>query len=156
MRIHFNLSPVAANEALSRARVASGVWFERREGHRSMSHRYAVEVILSGDSPHRINSSEFGHEQAATWDQWGIFLAVLYAADPTVKSWAYNGAEEFHRVTCNRFNLAEYSDSVDSTTHEDYRRTSHRWTPVYDAPSAFWQCKGHGKANPECNAYLTN
>ena len=156
MRIHFTLDTNSAYIALAEAGRAAGVYFERKTVHKSRSHAVAFDVILSGDSAHRINSSEFGHENAASWDQWGIFLASLYSTDPGLKTPYYDDAEEFHRVTCNRFNVAEYSDSVDSMAHEDYRRTAHRWTPVYDAPIPFWQCKGHGKANPECSAYLKN
>lgn len=158
MRIHLNLGPSIARATIYSAAANAGVYLERYERHGSRTHTCAVEVILSGDSPHRINSPEFGHENAASWDQWGIFLAVIYAADPSARSWAYSSDEDFHRQTGGRFNPG-YPGHVDSQRHPEYRRTSHRWeadTAPEGTPWAerTWHCKGHGKANPTCTATL--
>lgn len=153
MRIHLNLGYVEARDTVSAACRAASVYPERLTTHKSRTHQIAVDVILSGESPHRINSAEFGHEQAATWDQWGIFLAAIYAVDPTAKSWAYADAAAFHSQTGHRFNL-ERDNPVDSITHPDYRRTSHRWSVDREAPYPVWRCKGHGKDNPTCSAVL--
>lgn len=142
MRIHFNLSIHEAIAALGAARTASGVQFERHELHESRSHQLAYDVILSGESPYRINSRDFRDGFAATWDQWGIFLASLFEADPTIKSWAYGDHMDFHQKTGYRF----VTGGVDSTEHPDYRRTAHRFEfAAHGVPT--WTCKGHGQGD---------
>src|SRR5690606_21142873 len=79
-------------------------------GHGSRSHARAFEVRLEGNGGHR-NSGAYGaqtDEQAATWDEWGIFLARLYAIDPemvcgTIKRPIYRNAEHYHWTTGKRF-----------------------------------------------------
>lgn len=147
MRIHFNTNSEDTLRALHSAQEASGVTFEKMERHASRSARLAYEVILSGDSTHRINSSEFGREFAASWDQWGIFMAVIYEADPYATSWAYGSAQDFHHKTAFRFG----SGGVTSMNDPEYRRTSHKWSYVC---TGLWECTGHGKSNPTCTAEL--
>lgn len=45
---------------------------------------------------------------AATWDQWGLLLAVMFETDPDMKVGGYkrpyyDGAADFHRKTDGRF-----------------------------------------------------
>lgn len=159
MRIHLNLTAPEVDHLLDAARRAAGVQFERKSHHGSQSHTMAVDVILSGDAPHRINSRDTYAENAASWDQWGIFLAVIYAADPTAKSWAYDDAQDFHEQTGNRFNAsAPDAIRVDSMSSPQYQRTSHKWKldreAFNDHPSSIvYSCvnKRHG----ECTAVMT-
>lgn len=153
MRIHTTADRLDVATAARKA----GIYLEKFNTHGSRSHRHAFEVIASGESPHRINSGKFGHEYAASWDQWGIFLAAIYAVDPTAKSWAYTDADDFHAKTGHRFDpdrstfVPAGSTAVDSVRHPDYRRTSHRLGYVtpgdWTGPAA---CTLDTAAHPAC------
>ncbi len=147
MRIHFHVNNQDTLKAISNAQKTSSVTLEKCSKHGSRSHRLAYEIVLSGESPHKSGSAEFAQEQAATWDQWGIFLAVLYSVDPYAKSWAYSDATDFHHKTGYRFD----EGGVDGRNHPEYRRTSHKWEGNGYGELA---CKGHGKKNPTCTAVM--
>lgn len=97
MRIHTNLCRGMLDIAAKEARVT----FERCTLHGSRTHDHAFDVILSGNSGRRANFG--GDWEAATWDQWGIFLARIFADDPQAKCWAYTDADDFHWQTDGRF-----------------------------------------------------
>ena len=44
-----------------------------------------------------------GEDGAASWDDWGWFLAALYEQDPGMRAAYYTSAEDFHRSTGNAF-----------------------------------------------------
>jgi hypothetical protein len=96
MRIHTSATMADVQMAGAVARVTFTVLTE----HRSRSRDRAFEVILSGESRRRQNG---GSEYAATWDQWGVFLARLFTVDPRMHCWAYRDAEDFARKTDGRF-----------------------------------------------------
>lgn len=101
--------------------------------HRSHTHTWAFEVTLTGNSGRRVNTGTSGghaEDHAATWDEWGIFLAHLFAVDPQArvggaKYPVYADAEEFHDVTYGRFETLAHSD----------QHKNHRWN--YVAPREF-------------------
>lgn len=104
--------------------------------HGSRSRAGAVEMKLTGNSPRHPNSGRWGadtYEYAATWDEWGMVLAAVYAADPdaicgSVKHPVYAGADDFHRQTGERFagiQKGEAPNSLPADTH-----ALHRWEPV--------------------------
>jgi hypothetical protein len=93
--------------------------------HGSRSRARAYEVQLRGTSPRRPNSGGYGPldtasgDHAATWDEWGMFLAAVFAADPSVTvPRVYDSAEHFHWATGDRFR---------TLTAADQHRTGHRW-----------------------------
>ena len=101
MRIHTNtLTERDIYEACRKAGVSAPV-FNR---HGSRSHDHAFEIQLSGSSPYR--SQGHGHH-AATWDEWGVFFALLFTKDPGAmagnKSWGYRDSGDFHYKTARRF-----------------------------------------------------
>src|SRR4051812_4814148 len=99
MRIH---GDTISRDELGQAARAAGVTFVRRHWHGSQSRDHAFEVILSGDSPFRCNGTP--DEYAASWDQWGIFLAKIFDLDPTITiSRVYADAAHFHKITGDRF-----------------------------------------------------
>jgi hypothetical protein len=63
-------------------------------GSRSRDH--AFDVYLSGTSPHR---TQRGEGPAATWDEWGKFLAILFKREPTLKAGPYDGLVDFVEKT---------------------------------------------------------
>jgi hypothetical protein len=98
MRIHANtLTRLQVCEAARIARVDFG----RLTGHGSRKRDHAFDVTLTGESRRRPNSGAggSGDEYAATWDQWGVFLAVLFHADDSVTTGPYADAEAFGRAT---------------------------------------------------------
>lgn len=72
-----------------------------RHGSRQRDH--AFEVYLTGNSPHRPNRAFDSDEHAATWDEWGLFLARLFRIDPTMTSRYYADEAEFNYRTGWRF-----------------------------------------------------
>jgi hypothetical protein len=120
MKLHANtLTPANVRSAARKARVDLVTFTERG----SRSHSRAYDVILSGESRYRTNAGTSGGydmPHAATWDQWGIFLAALYAVDPTVKSWAYDGTDDFHHKTADRFHTVTSISQPEYHRHHDF------------------------------------
>lgn len=82
--------------------------------HGSRTHAQAWEVSLTGTSSRRPNPGTGGNYpsdlHAATWDEWGMFLAALYAVDPQMRAGGakhptYTSAEDFHAVTRDRYRV---------------------------------------------------
>lgn len=86
--------------------------------HGSRKRKRAFEIQLSGSSTRLAQS---GNWNAATWDEWGVFLGRLFALDPDMTSSYYVDADAFHKYTCDRFR--------DGTMPED-THAQHKW--VYD------------------------
>jgi len=126
MRIHTNLCQGMIDIA---AKIA-GVRFERCTLHGSRSRDHAFDVILSGNSGRR---SGFGGDyEAASWDQWGIFLGFIFENDPDATCWAYKDAGDFHWQTGYRFE--------DLTLEEATR--FHKWSlGEYDGYSSTSHCQ---------------
>jgi hypothetical protein len=111
MRIHSDVLTARDIYAATTAAGMHGVYAETM-AHGSRSHRAAFEVKLTGNSSRRPNPGTGGRyvdgDHAATWDEWGMFLAALFTVDPaaivgTVARPTYAGREHFHAVTGNRF-----------------------------------------------------
>lgn len=122
MRIHTSHplahTTVICRAALDRAkaagRVSPSVYFDKITAHRSTTHTTAAEVHLvsdvkePGSKRRRPNSGTHGADGAevwaATWDEWGWFLAEVFAADPGAKCAAwYPDRQTFHARTDNKF-----------------------------------------------------
>lgn len=77
------------------------------------------DLILTGDS--RRNQNQ-GDDKAATWDQWGVFLSVLFNVDNDMKAGSptqpyYDGSADFDYKTDGRFsNPGVFPDD----THGDH------------------------------------
>jgi hypothetical protein len=105
MRIHTD----ATRETIHRAAILAGVQLVKCEQHKSRTHDRAFEVSLRGDSRRRPNFYNGDGTYAATWDQWGIFLAEIFTADEearaggSVKRPVYADADDFDYKTGNRF-----------------------------------------------------
>lgn len=168
MRIHLNHG--TPDTLLSTAARTAGVAFDKYKKGGSRSHFWGYTIILEGESGRHTNSGSYGartDSEAATWDQWGIFLAVIFEADPGAKTDSYANAEDFHRKTGGRFDMHNIADLdpdalVTSQSSLDYKITAHRWTPDFEnnrplSGHLTLRCKGHGtKKNKraECHARL--
>lgn len=104
MRIHTDT--LTASDMTDAAGIAR-VQFSRFTDHGSRSRARSFDVLLTGESRRRPNSGDRGRsgdDYAATWDQWGVFLAVLFDRDPKMVTLSYYAdAEDFHRKTADRF-----------------------------------------------------
>lgn len=104
MRIHSDT--IDTLEIRKAARIA-GVGFTRFDLKGSRKREQAFDVILTGDSPRRQNQ---GEDMAATWDQWGHFLGMLFALDAEMVTPYYENAEHFHWMTNGRFQDFDRAD----------------------------------------------
>lgn len=139
MRLHtdtltrFDLIAMAADGPIN---------FERLSEHRSNSHKRAFEVKLSGSGTHK-NDGAYGAQtdvQAATYDEWGVFLGRLYDIDPalivgTVKRPIYAGVNDFHYQTGERF------DADAGLTWDQQHKTRHAWRTDWDGGGWSRECK---------------
>lgn len=122
MRIHTNSdSPrstidQALRNAIRRGNVAPDVHFVVGPTvYGSRSHAHGVEVQLgtydSSSGPTRsrhfknTGTSGADHIWAATWDEWGWFLAEVFNYDPSAKAGPYVGREGFDAATSNAYTL---------------------------------------------------
>lgn len=122
MRIHTNeLSYVD----LHLAATSAGVTLEVADRRGSRKRDHAFEISLSGDSRRRPNfyglRDWHGPDTyAATWDQWGVFLASLFRADDSVTCDAYKHEGDFHYKTDWRFDAAENGQLWPPDAHGDH------------------------------------
>ncbi len=112
MRIHTDKMTAVRQHIYQATGALPGVYAEVSE-HGSRSRRGALELRLTGNGTRRPNSGRwgaepYGGEYAATWDEWGVVIAAVYAADPdaiwgSAKRPVYAGADDFHWQTGERF-----------------------------------------------------
>lgn len=113
MRLHSNF--LETSDFYRAARTA-GVSFTRFETKGSRKRDRAFDVILTGTSPRNQNFG--GEDKAATWDEWGVFLGVLFGIDPEAVTPYYSCGADFHWQTGNRFFWIR-------PAHQRHRQ--HRW-----------------------------
>jgi len=109
MRLHTDmLDRRDVLDALSRARSAGKVtWsvdFTTLDSRGSRKRDHAFEVRLDaaeGDGHRRTNSGNRGAGEyfAATYDEWGWFIAALFVMDPDAIFGPYDGLESFLKQT---------------------------------------------------------
>jgi hypothetical protein len=95
----------------------------------SKSHDHAWDVYLTGTSSRRPNSrsGEYSHDgYAATWDEWGMFLAELFRRDAAATApGVYDSAEHFRWATGARFDTLDPADQ--------HGRAGHKWESTGEA-----------------------
>ena len=126
MRIHTNDVP-AVRTAIYQATASLPGVYATTSRHGSRTHAGALELSLEGNG-HRKNTgtSGAGDESGATWDEWGVVLAAVFAADPGAmcgsKAYpAYRNAEHYHFLTGDRFRAG----TLPEDTHKRHRWTLH-------------------------------
>jgi hypothetical protein len=118
MRLHTTAVELADLHA---AAERAGVTLVRYNLHGSKTHAHSWDVILSGSGAQR-SQYVATDVKAATWDEWGMFLAELFRREPAMrcgnaKNPIYADASHFSWVTDNRFDdLAP-----------DQQHALHRW-----------------------------
>lgn len=129
MHIHSDL--LSATDIYSAAMMSDAATEQMDEkGSRSRARKFVV--LLSGNSTRNAMKNTF---KAATFDQWGIFLGILFEKDENMIAGNYKNKEDFDRKTFLR-----YDDSADRMTMDKYH--NHKWTfsGTYSG-SAVQQCK---------------
>lgn len=113
MKIHTTLDEAEVRACLDRAKrnglVTADVVFDLFGPAGSRSHRTAFEVHLatadrdsspSGKKrPVAAHAGGTGLKYSASWEEWGEFLAELFAADETAKAGSYKSPDDFHAKT---------------------------------------------------------
>ncbi|UTN91447.1 hypothetical protein SEA_OUTIS_84 [Gordonia phage Outis] len=120
-RVSTDVAPNSHREGY-RPHTVTPIGFERCNTHGSRTHPRAFDVILSGDASgyHNTGCYGAGNDYAATYDQWGLFLAGLFARDESVRiPQIYHNGEHFHWATGSRYRREIW-------TPESYHR-GHRW-----------------------------
>jgi hypothetical protein len=121
MKLHTSLSASEVRDALGTAQLAHHVTWDIEfvqfapERSQSRAHGYKVQLgtydQTSGptNSRHYKNSgtSGAGNVWAATYDEWGYFIAEVFKRDPAAKFGQYDGADDFNAKTHGQFELAE-------------------------------------------------
>ena len=110
------LSGADLDAATSAASEHAGapVGFERyRELARPRIRARGWDILLyrTGSRMH-FNTGQHGagEDGAASWDDWGWFLAELYGRDPGMRAAHYSSAAAFHEATGGRYRTAGGSD----------------------------------------------
>lgn len=67
------------------------------------------------------NSGHSGADNiyAATWDEWGFFIAELFAIDPDATFGSYKGLTDFNVQTGNKFVPVKWSHSYSRNSSEN-------------------------------------
>ena len=114
MRIHTELNTQTLRGCLAQAKfqrkVTDDVHFVVGPNlYGSRSHDHAIEIQLGTydkttgptRSRHYKNSGTHGADTiyAATYDEWGHFLALVFLCDRKAKAGPYNGHDDFHAKT---------------------------------------------------------
>lgn len=121
----------ASADTLYHAARVARVDFDRFTERGSRTHTRAFDVTLTGESARLPNGGRSGgyrygadNAHAATWDQWGVFLAAIFDADPAAKMTYYKDKADFHWQTSDRFDTDE-NDGWPKDAHGD-----HAWEAV--------------------------
>jgi hypothetical protein len=99
MRLHSDILTAADLHAATPDEVIASV-----SNHGSRKRARAFEVSLEGlgdRHTRKKNSGQYGagYEFAASWDDWGIWLAALYEIDPNLNATYYTSREDFYAQT---------------------------------------------------------
>ncbi len=108
MRIHSNiLNERDLHKALDAADQALDVNLIVIGTRGSRSHRQAFEVALRGTGARHKRAPQTvlysSDERAATFDDWGYFLAEVFQADPDATCGPYKGITDFHNQTDGKY-----------------------------------------------------
>jgi len=112
MRIHSDVLTTDDFYRAARAvsEVAPDIYVDSCSVHGSRSRAHGYEVALRGSGRRHVrrpNSGRFGatsdNSYAATYHDWGWWLAELYRLDPDMVAGHYKSAEDFHRQTEDKY-----------------------------------------------------
>lgn len=116
---------IAQSEMRNIAR-AVGVTFSRCIVGGARSHAASYDIVLSGSGRRRNCEGDVG----ATWDEWGAFLARIFAVDPSTTTGVYRNSAHFTWSTNDRYNLG----NPEGTSCPD-----HKWQYEGSSPGNSYQ-----------------
>lgn len=120
MKLHTNIitQPAvyrALNSAILAGRISEDIYFVKLDPSPSRSRHYGYEIQLGTDdktsgptrSRHFKNRGNAGADSvyAATYAEWGWFIAELFVIDPAAVFGSYRGVASFNEQTENKFVL---------------------------------------------------
>lgn len=109
MRIHSDNLNTVTPPQLIRIMADRNVTIHVTGKHGSRKRRQAFEVALRGHgaqhrrAPQGRVTDDPSSEKAATYDDWGRFLAALYSIDPTMIAGPYTSVGDFNFRTEHKF-----------------------------------------------------
>lgn len=118
MKVHSDiLSETSVRAALRHAQVIDKVTYDIQfvvfdtKGSRSHCRGFDIQLgtydKTSGPTKSRRykNSGQYGADSiwAATYDEWGWFLAALFSIDPDATAGPYKGLADFNRQTSDKY-----------------------------------------------------
>ena len=120
------------------------------KGSRKRDHAFEVTLyVLDKDALHRRfgNSGGYGasDEVAATWDEWGVWMAALYELDPNAIVGWYESYGHFLSVTRRE---RERHEAQYKPTSIAYRTHRAPWLDALDIPHAE-DCKPEHMSEPD-------
>lgn len=134
MRIHTDLSAMHVINAVH-ALPGTTVAVAKIERHGSRKRANGIELQLFGSG--RTGGQWGNHSgKAATWDEWGMVIARIYAADSRAIVGPYPTADAFRWSTSNRFggwgSYRPYEDDetakfVPSDLTPETQHLQHKW-----------------------------
>lgn len=149
MRLHTNTNLMGG---FTRAAKIAGAEVFDLVSNDSRSHEHGFTVKLTGDAPSRPNGWDRyndGDVHAASWDQWGIFLSVLFDTDRemvvgSVANPVYANVYDFDRKTNGRFARHMNTDGVrlDPATMEHLTMPLGTYVPVDMHNRHVWDYQG--------------
>ena len=86
-----------------------GVYFDHISTHGSRQRARGIEVRLIGNSPY-LNMAKT--DKAATWDEWGVFMARVFDKDSSALM-----GKETEAAFCARTNYRFDTDGLPTDTH---------------------------------------
>ena len=117
-----------------------------RHGSRSRDH--AFDVKLEGESRRRPNGgcsgAGYASGYAATWDQWGVFLAILFDVDPGMFTPYDSNRHAFRVRTDRRFDGDIVGEGVSTNYHVVNGRAADHRVTVHRLGSSYWPTDAHG------------
>lgn len=140
---------------LREAALKALAYLDASDEHGSRKRDHAWEVKLTGHSRRRPNGGTYGSssgidDHAATWDQWGVFIAELFARDNKMTTTYYASAEEYAHRTGDRFGAPTVT--MDSTGYVE-RFVSAGWPEDAHGDHTFRASGRHGvSACTKCSA----
>jgi hypothetical protein len=129
MRLHTALTEREIRDCLARAQesgeVPADLIFDQFNPAGSRTHRHGYDIHLAteyqgtrDDGRKRKRAAYYGVSGqlwAATYDEWGWFLAEFFVTDPDAKAGPYKGQADFHAQTHDN-----YSDGREDYRADDY------------------------------------
>lgn len=117
--------------------------------HGSRSRARAFNVKLEGESRRRPNGGSSGAAYAsgyaATWDQWGVFLGILFDIDPAMVTPYYVDRDNFQIRTGGRFTAPTLHYGASNNYHVVNGRAYHDESViVHRLGAAYWPDDAHG------------